>query len=149
MIAEHPRDRPLNGFARRSYGSVSTGARDVAGPVLSIPGVRGAVVGVFFRNDVGIWISGVGCPAGIGRTTSGVIRTNSSELFLVTFLDWKSLPSTGMLPIPGTFEKLSCVWLSSRPAITKLWPLSSSTSVCTLRELRPGTVKPWMLTALL
>ena len=54
----------------------------------------------------------------------------------------------GILLIPGMRERLSVVWLSSRPAMTKLWPLSNSTSVETRRVEVPGTVVPEMVTEL-
>src|ERR1017187_6964537 len=51
-----------------------------------------------------------------------------------------------MLPMPGILERLSVVVLSNSPAITKLCPLSNSTSVCTLRVEVPGTVVPATVT---
>ena len=37
----------------------------------------------------------------MGRTSSGVMITSSSELLRVVCLVWNSFPSTGILPMPG------------------------------------------------
>ena len=91
-------------------------------------------------NSLGILTYGGFAAAGMGRTSSGVIRTISSELLRVTERLWNNLPNKGMLARPGTLLMVSVRLLSSRPAITKLCPLSSSTSVCTLRVASAGIV---------
>ena len=46
-------------------------------------------------------------------------------------------------PKPGTLLQVSVIRLSRRPPIAKLWPLSSSISVCTRRVEMAGMWKPW------
>ena len=50
------------------------------GPVLSIPGWRISISLFLVMKGYGMFSEGSGCPAGIGRTTSGVTITSSSEL---------------------------------------------------------------------
>ena len=90
--------------------------------------------------------SGTGCPALIGRTSSGVTITSSSEFSRVHTLLWNSLPSSGMLDNPGIFDKLLLNVLSIKPAITKLWPLSSSIVDSVFWVFRPGIEKPSIVT---
>ena len=56
---------------------------------------------------------------------------NSSELLFRSARDSKSFPSSGIFARPGILLRLSVTRLSRRPTITRLWPFSSSTSVCT------------------
>ena len=73
-----------------------------ASPVLSRPGVRGALVSRRAgAADIPAWATAV---PGIGRTISGVTITSSSLFCLVSDLDWNSLPSTGMLESRGTLQ---------------------------------------------
>ena len=113
-------------------GIVSDGGFTGTGPVLSIPGCAGAGLRSRMEGDFEGHF-GRGCPAGTGRTTSGVMITSSSVFLRLFCRLWNSLPSIGMSPMPGTLEKVSVMWLSSSPAMAKLCPLSSSTSVFTLR----------------
>src|ERR1019366_4438492 len=66
---------------------------------------------------------------------SGVTMTSSSVLLRFTARLVKSLPSSGMLASPGILLMVSVMLLCIRPAITKLCPLSSSTSVWMRRVL--------------
>src|ERR1035437_4001664 len=63
-----------------STGMDSDGGFTGTGPVLSIPGWRISISLFFVRNGYGMLSEGKSCPAGIGRTTSGGMMTNSSEL---------------------------------------------------------------------
>ena len=84
-----------------STGIESAGGFTGTGPVLSIPGCRMSVSLFLVMNGIGIFRSGTGCPAGIGRTTSGVTITSSSELLREMERLVKSLPSSGCWPDPG------------------------------------------------
>src|SRR5208283_2233345 len=109
-----------SGCSSCSTGKLSFGGITGTGPVMSIPGVRGAVVAPSLRGCNGIDSSGRGWPSGIGRTISGVTITSNSVFSFDRWRDWKSLPKNGMSPRPGTLSRVSITRLSSKPAIAKL-----------------------------
>ena len=79
-----------------------------SGPVLSVPGVRGAVVGTPgpSRNVRGhLEFSGVGWSFDIGATSSGVTITISSELFLVVFFELNKLSQQRDIPETRDFAQ--------------------------------------------
>src|ERR1035441_742704 len=59
-----------------SIGMESAGGLTGTGPVLSIPGWYISPSVFLVRKDCGMLSVGTGCPAGIGRTTSGVTMTD-------------------------------------------------------------------------
>ena len=85
------------------------------GPVCEIPGWRISPGLLDGRNEIGYFSSGNGFPAGMGRTTSGVMMTSNSLLPLIRVVDWNSLPNSGMSPIPGILFRFFVVVLSSSP----------------------------------
>ena len=54
-----------------------------------------------------------------------------------------------MSPMPGIFDSCEVMVLFISPAMAKVWPSCSSTSVCVRRVEMAGTRKPSSVTALL
>src|ERR1700690_2064643 len=134
----------FSGFMLSTSVSIGIAGGD-GGNVLSAVFSSGWRMGIFElggRNASGYFSSGTGVPTGIGDTTSGVTSTMSSVSFLVLDEDWNNLPMIGMSPRNGNFENVSVRLLSSRPPMMKVSPSFSSTSVFTLRVVRPGTSNP-------
>ena len=83
-----------------------------------------------------------------GFTKCAVITTSSSSVDFCVLRLWNSLPRIGMLASPGTFSMVSITWLLSSPAMAKLSPSFSTTSVSARRCESAGMVKPSSVTAL-
>ena len=98
-------------YGHETAGVVVRTGRDVRGPVLSGPGVRGALVktpGPSIK-DCGIGNSGTLSPCGIGSTSSGVTITSNSEFCLLIDFDVNNLPIMGISARPGILARVSVV----------------------------------------
>src|SRR4051794_28259097 len=103
-----------------------------------VPFVTGA------RNAFGIVRSAGGLAD--GNPASGVTTTISSDRAFVSERVRNSAPRTGMCENPGIRARFSITRSSSNPAITKLCPSASSTSVSILRVDSAGIRNPETVT---
>src|SRR4051794_27977114 len=92
------------------------------------------------RNGTGI--DGPGGGVDTGEAVSGVTTTISSVRDFVSERLRNSAPKTGILANPGSRTRFSRTRSSSNPAITKLCPCASSTSVSIRRVDSAGIRKP-------
>ena len=81
-------------------------------------------------------------PASAGSMITGVTITTSSVLVLVSSRLLNSTPRIGICERPGTRDMFSRARSSISPAMTKLCPSASSTSVSMRRLASAGMLKP-------